>query len=272
MTATAAAPTRLRAEHERFGSRAWARALVTERGDLAPSGRHRRIEVDETAPPSEAQSETRRAGRHRILPCRVFLSTAIGSRELFPAGPFDEFRCAQRRVSGGHEVEFLTRLDPRDAASEAYRPFARFDLRGPGQPLPRLSRERAFWAELASRHGLRALPRPRLRSAALADGQIALAAGVTSGVFQRPGQAPAPYAEILDLLRATCAPAHWIAWLETAFPAAPSGAIVHRYYLDADLEAYLVRDHWRDGKTIRRAIAADDAPGLWIHTGATRAA
>lgn len=271
MTATAPAPTRLQAEHERFGSRAWARALVSERGELTPSGRHRRIDLDEGAPPSEARGETRRAGRHRILPCRVFLSTALDSRELFPAGPFDEFRCAQRQVRGQHEVEFLTRLDPHDAASEAYRPFARFDLRGPGEPLPRLSRERAFWAELASRHGLRALPRPRLRHADLADGQIALAAGVTSGVFQRPGQAPVAYAEILDLLRATCAPAHWIAWLETAFPAPPSGAIVHRYYLDADLEAYLVRDHWRDGKTLRRATAAEGAPGLWIHLRPTRA-
>ncbi len=262
----ATAPTRQsKAASDRFGSRAWARALVTDRGQVTPSGRHTRVEVCEGPADAAARADARRAGRHRLLPCQVFLATGAGSRPLFPAGPFDEFRCAQRQVRPAHELEFLTRLDARDQGTEDYRPFAKFDLRRGGEPLPRLSRVRPFWEQLAARHGLRAIPRPRLREAALREGLITLAPGVSSGVFRRPGQQALPYAEVLDLLRATCSPIEWIAWLETAFPAPPEGTILHRYYLDADLTVHLVRHHWREGKSLRRAQPTADAPGLWLY-------
>jgi hypothetical protein len=254
-----------KAEEERFGSRAWARKLAERAGPATPSARLRHIDAGLATAAPQMRQESRRAGRHRILPCQLWLALGAGSLELFPAGPFDEFRCSQRQVRSRHSFEYLTYLAANEVASEGYRPFARFDLRGAPTPLPRLSRALGFWKRLHADYGVRAIPRPRLTQGGRREGRVQIAAGLGSGVFRRPGQPGLPYAALLDMLRELCTGPEWIAWLESAFPAPAPGEVWHRYYLDADLQAYLVRDEGARGKRLLKATLSAERPGLLVY-------
>ena len=59
-----------------------------------------------------------------------------------------------------------------------------------------------------------------------------------------------------------------IAWMELTFQDAPSaGEIVHRYYLDEQKQAWMVRHHWSEGKTLYRAETNDEALAYCLASG-----
>jgi hypothetical protein len=247
---------------QRFGSRAWARKLMEARGEVCPSGRHPRLERREGAVVTASVGATAEAGRRRLLPFELRLATATGSTLLFGAGPFDELRCFQRRVTGRHSVEYLTCLEPRDFGSEGYEPFGRIDL-SESMPLAPLRRQQRLWLELRSR-GIRTLPSARIRGQrrdvegnhrqGVINLEPRLDAGSGSykrgsGSFKRGSQPLLSGEEVSEiLLNATGL--ERVAWLEEGFRSATApGEALHRYYLDRNLTLYLVRQTGMD-KTI----------------------
>lgn len=255
-------------EVKRFGSRAYARQLLEARGQVSSSGAFERLVERHEAPVSQVEAPSE--GRRRILPFELFLSNAHGSRQLFGCGPFDELRCFQRWVTTRHQVEYLRWLTPNDSGSEGFRPFGCFRL-DQARPLPDLRKARRFWAALRE-HDVSVVPQARVRgrrtdAAGLPrEGLLTIDPAMASGVYTRHDQRDLDAAEVGRLLRGVPTSVERIAWLEEAFrKPAPVGVVLHRYYLDAELNAWLVR-HDRDGKRLIPLNASDTPPpGLWIY-------
>lgn len=218
----------------------------------------------------------RRVDRGRLLPFDVFLNRGNGSVRLFAAGPFDELSFFQRRdVVERHELEYLTYRDPRHAGRERYEAYGVFNLktRSP-RPLPNLAVAAEFWRALRA-HGLSAVPGAKVAvrqrfsvfhpEQSPDAGRNRVSVDVCRGVFERDGQRALPHAELLEIMRNDVEPAYRIAWLEGAMSRPREGEIMHRYYLDAGLRAYLVRDHWKTGRTFYTLQQSGDGRGLLIY-------
>ncbi|MGE0708010.1 MAG: hypothetical protein AB7N76_14945 [Planctomycetota bacterium] len=259
-------------ESRRFGSRAFARRLVEDSGRAAPSGRHTRSIERAEAPVMVAPAA--RVSRRRLLPFEVLLTGAGGTQPLFRPGPFDELRCFQRRVEGTqrHELEFLTWLAPQDRGSEGYRAFGVLRL-DEAEPLVDLRRQQSFWLRLRAERGLRTLPQarvegPRREPGGLPrEGLLRILPALGSGGYRRDGQPDLEPRDVLEIVRARASGLERVAWMEEAFRApSPAGMALHRYYLDADLTAYLVRQEGMQ-KTICALVPSDEARarGLLIY-------
>lgn len=254
-------------ESRRFGSRAYARELLSQSGQLERSDvferRVLRAEGRVEAPPTVAQ------GRRRLLPFEVLLASGGASMQLFAPGPFDELRCYQRRVATAHRVEYLTWLNPHDVGTEGYRSLGSFRLAA-AEALPVLGRE--FWRRLRAACGARALPSARVRGRRVGadglprEGTLGITPAMSSGAFQREGQPDLAADEVQAALRAVPTSRERIAWLESAFRrAAPDGVVLHRYYLDAEANAWLVRQEGSARVLVAMAKSAEAVPGLWIY-------
>lgn len=230
---------------------------------LAASGSHTR-----------PLTESRKVRRGRLLPFDVFLCQGFQSVCVFRKGPFDEFTFFQRSdVPTHHDVEYLTRLAPRDDGKERYAAYGVIRLRE-AEPLPRLHQLKPLWQVLRQRLGIDRIPSAKVylrRSSAYAPagdptrGVNRIRATLGSGVFQRQGARQVHFSEVLDVLRDELHGAERVAWIETAFPDAPE-TLTHRYYLDTDLGVFLVRHHPTEGKQLFRAqLSAARGDGLLIY-------
>lgn len=218
---------------------------MEKRGEVCPSGRHPRLQRREGAVVTASVGATAEAERRRLLPFELRLASAMGSLLLFKAGPFDEFRCFQRRVTGRHSVEYLTCLEPRDFGSEGYEPYGRLDLADSMELAP-LRRQQSLWLKLRAR-GIRTLPQPRLRGPRTGqdgkarEGLLRLEPRLESGSYQRGSQDSLSGEEVREILQAASG-LERVAWLEEGFRTpVPAGEALHRYYLDSDMTVYLVR-------------------------------
>lgn len=216
---------------------------------------------------------TRGVRRHeaRRLPFELHLCMAAGSVRVAPSGPIDDLAVFQRTtVSAYHDVEYLVRLDPKDAGTERYEAFGLFRLReSEASPLADLRDLTHVWEGLARDLELSALPRcrPLLRDAGrperAEEGASWLRVVAGGRPFQTVKGRRVTLAEVIDWLRAELAPAEKIAWLEEAFTTEPEpGQIVHRYYLDGRRKAWLVRHHWAKGKLLFAARTSAEAKRL----------
>jgi hypothetical protein len=205
--------------------------------------------------------------RRRTMPCQLYLTMGWNSVPLFPSGGVDCFSFFQRGgVSASHEVEYLARLDEADQGSEEYQPYGLFRLQAnQAEALPNLETRGDLWERLTSRYGLSGLPSAQ----ALASHTFTTfdprysepLAGVNRIDPPTSAKAYIParrrhysYAEVLEILRAELDSPERIAWMELTFPDPPAlGEIVHRYYLDEQKQAWLVRHHWAQGKQLFRA-------------------
>jgi hypothetical protein len=233
-------------ESRRFGSRAFARKLLENRGQTAPSGRHKRgiQRVEATVvvgPPA-------RVGRRRLLPFGMFLTGAQGTTPLYAPGPFDELRCVQRRVEGrAHDLEFVTWQPPQDQGSEEFRAFGCFRL-DEAEDLVDLRRQQGFWLRMRAERSVRTLPQARVRGRRKAhdglprEGVLQIEPAMCSGVYTRSRQPDLESVDVVEIMRTRASGLERVAWMEEAFrSAAPEGIALHRYYLDRDLSLYLVR-------------------------------
>ncbi|MEZ6184027.1 MAG: hypothetical protein R3F62_03335 [Planctomycetota bacterium] len=219
-----------------------------------------------------ASRESRRVRPGRLLPYDVFLCQGTQSLRVFAKGPLDEFTFFQRRdVPQAHQVEYLTRLEPRDDGKERFTAYGMIRL-GEALPFPALDRLRPLWSALRERLGLDWLPsaRPYLRSSGAhsphqpGGGVNRIRATPGSGSFQHQGS-EVHFCDVLDVLRDTLSGAERVAWVETAFAQAPA-TLTHRYYLDSDLGVFLVRHHPSEGKRLFSAtISAQRERGLLVY-------
>lgn len=213
-------------------------------------------------PPRPLPVVERHVGRRRTLRCALFLTTGPASVPLFAPGPIDEFQFFQRlAISPDHDVEFVTRLDAADAGTENYRAYGIFHLKGPWRRIPELRRDRALAKRLEHKYGLDRLP----HAAKMAPPSFV--AGLNR---LRPPATPKPlrkvrgrcyyFTDLLEILRSELTGPQKIAWIEEALPPPPPHSpIVHRYYLDAKKQAYLVRDHRGAGKRLYVARTSEEA-------------
>lgn len=228
-----------------------AAAVLAESGRLAraASGEWRRSEPDDVAACLESGRANRDLGRSRLLPFDILLAGGAGALRLFHAGPFDELCFFQRVVTGPrHDLEWLLRLEPRDAGSEAFAPFGVVRL-GPGSgrplsPVCRLDR-------VAQAYGFAAFPTAR----SITGGRTTAydpARGVEADGRNRLRPTPAQ-AAMLDALRRGLDGPDLVAWLETAFADRTEGPVLHRYYLSSDLRTFVVRDDPATGRRLHEA-------------------
>jgi len=215
--------------------------------------------------------------RRKRLPFELFLASGTQSIRLFPTGPIDPLAFFQRfHVANHHELEFLTSLDPYDALSEDFHGFGLFKLRArESYPLPRPGEADAFFNGLARKHGLVSLPKARTLIRSRTRGGLNCPRPPNSGrIYQTVGRRRFTYSDALAILRSELTGPQAIAWIEEAFVETPShGQIIHRYYLDRERQAYLVRHHWRDGKTLYMAETSEEALRLCeLASGAFRRA
>ncbi|MBX3470286.1 MAG: hypothetical protein KF878_25750 [Planctomycetes bacterium] len=237
-----------------------AAAALSESGRLArardlpppPTTRARACERQEKIESGRLQ---RGCGRRRLLPFDLVLTQAQGALPLFRAGPFDELRLFQRRVTSTHDTEWVQRAAPGDLRRERFEPFAVFRLRaGRGEPVPALGADPRLVGHLRQALGTAGVLAPR-RWLHDAPGEQRLG---------RPGASPGEDARTLDAARGLLDDRQRIAWLESAFSTPPAdGAAVHRYYLGGALTAYVVR-HDAAGKRLFVAEAAAAARGLGL--------
>lgn len=230
-----------------------AAAVLAESGRLAraASGEWRRPDPDDVAACLESGRARRDVSRSRLLPFDLLLAGGAGALRLFHAGPFDELRFFQRVVTGPrHDLEWLLRLEPRDAGSESFAPFGVVRL-GPasGRPLPDL-RGRGL-ERVAQAYGFAALPTAR----SITGGRTTAfdpARGIEAEGRNQLRPAPAQ-ATMLDALRRGLDGPDLVAWLETAFADRTEGPVLHRYYLSSDLRAFVVRDDPATGRRLHEA-------------------
>lgn len=212
-------------------------------------------------------AEPRSGRRLDRLEYALYLSTAAESIELFPAGTLDVYGFYQRRhASLHHEFEYVC-ARPEGAGEDELLAYAVFKLSEEEQ-LPFVDLN-SIDAKLKRDYGSFVhLPRARELFAHqygedLNDGdppngpnRVAIPPAHT----QEPGRMSV--AEVLCVLRADLEPHELVSWLEAAFrQRPPQGKVEHRYYLDANARVYLVRDHWRQGKTLYRAETSPEALG-----------
>lgn len=246
-------------EAKRFGSRAFARSHLAERGSLAGSGRGRRVESVER----EAKGLQSRLLhlRRRLLPFELLLSGGNASEVIFRPGPFSELRCYERVVTTRHDVEYFTFLVPHDRGSEGYQAFGSLRLSA-SKPLRDLQLAEGLWGRLA-REGVHTLPFPRV-SGARGGGLLRVLPDMEES-FAREGQPTLSLVQVTRLLLEAASGLERVTWCEAAFSQV-AATPVHRYYLDTDLRLFLIR---HEGIQKRVAIlepsAAARSRGLLIH-------
>jgi len=198
------------------------------------------------------------------LPCDVLLTVGWGSIPLFEAGDVDAFSFFQRAgVSPRADVEFLTRLDPEDFGTENYKAFGLVRLRERyAEPVPSLASLTGFWRSVKRRYGIDTVPRARalvgeFSSYDRAQGSTGvnrIQAQHPERVFARANGRRFTLGEMLEILRCELTDEQKITWIEGDFQTPPPACeIVHRYYMTTDRQPYVVRHHWRDGKSLFRA-------------------
>lgn len=226
---------------------------------------------------SAEPSPSRRLAR---VPYSLHLTTATGVVDLFPAGALDVLAFYQRHhCSIGHEVEYVAcRPTP-----EALLPPSRLPP-GPGGPddllayaVFRLNEdEETAWSDLNAIEArlqkdygsFFKLPRAR----PLLEHQYGTDLNDEDPPEGRnrvviPAKRDAPKgslstSEAVLILCADLSGPELISWLEAAFrQRPPQGEVEHRYYLDAAAQLFLVRDHFREGKTLYQAETTPEALG-----------
>jgi hypothetical protein len=173
-----------------------------------------------------------------LLPFELYTNLGTRSVKMFDVGQIDEFRFFMRQhVSEELEVEFVTRLEEQDVGTENYKPYVLFKTSGEGLPLLDMKGEDEFWA------GLNAL-RPTN----------------PAKEFKKVGDRVYTMADMHRILSSDMRLPQKISWVEEAFTdPLPEGEIVHRYYLDVTKQPFLVRHHWKDGKTLFAAETDEKA-------------
>lgn len=262
-------------ESERFGSRAYARALLAQRGALAgkprrigkESDRHRRVESVEARANKGLQNRLLDL-RRRLLPFELRLQSGGSSAVVFRPGPYSETRCFERRVEGRHEVEYFSFLVPHDRGSEGYQPFGALRLTSL-TPLADLELCEGLRQRLA-REGVHTLPSPRV-SGARGGGLLRVLPDMDE-VFVREGQPPLDLTQVTRLLLEAMDGIQRVKWFESGFSEiAP--VPVHRYYLDTDLHLYLVRHEGLEKRVaVLEPSRAAASRGLLIHARRKRLA
>lgn len=275
-------------EVERFGSRAYARALVDR--PAAPrrlgkeSDRLRRIRESDRLPASGESERHKRVEavegrgkglqhrlldlRRRLLPFELRLQSGGASQVLFQPGPYSETRCYERQVEGRHEVEYFSFLVPHDRDSEGYQPFGALRLTS-AEPLADLQLCGALRKRLA-REGVHTLPSPRV-SGARGGGLLRVLPDMGES-FSLPGQPSLSLTQVTRLLLEAMSGLQRVKWFESAFcEIAP--VPVHRYYLDTDLNLYLIRHEGMEKRiAVLEPSAAAASRGLLIHARRKRLA
>ncbi|MBL4846469.1 MAG: hypothetical protein JKY65_13155 [Planctomycetes bacterium] len=235
-----------------------------------------------------------RAGRRLdTLPYALHLTTATDSIELFPPGPLDVLRFFQRHhCSVAHEVEYVACRPTEDALLAPAPPPDPEHCEACGQVLPKAedadagllayavfrlnAAQETPWAdlnEIESRlqrdyGSFFSLPRARplfefqygedLNDEDPPEGRNRVV--IPESEVAPKGEMSS--AEAICALRADLTGPELISWLESAFrQRPPEGGVEHRYYLDSAAQVYLVRDHFRDGKTLYKAETAPAALG-----------
>jgi hypothetical protein len=204
----------------------------------------------------------RHLSRRRTLRCDLLLTTGPGSLPLFAAGPIEEFQFFQRfGISADHDVEFVTRLDAEDAGTENFRAYGIFHLRGPWRPIPEPRRDRALSRRLEQKYGLERLPHAsKMAPPSFAAGLNRLTPPAVLKPLRKVRGRCFYFTDLLEILRLELSGPQKVAWIEEALPPPPPWSpIVHRYYLDARKQAYLVRDHRGVGKRLYSARTSDEA-------------
>jgi hypothetical protein len=225
-------------------------------------------------------AEPRSNRRLTKIPYSLHLTTATGIIDLFPAGPLDVLTFYQRHhCSLGHEVEYVAcRPTP-----EALLPPSRLPP-GPGGPDDLLAyavfkldeNEETPWSDLnviedrlqRDYGSFFQLPRARpllehqygedLNDEDPPEGHNRVVV---------PSDSSAPKGSLstraaLSIMCGELSGPELISWLEAAFrQRPPEGEVEHRYYVDATAQLYLVRDHFREGKTLYHAETAPEALG-----------
>jgi hypothetical protein len=258
-----------RMESERFGSRAYARALLAERGALAQSDRQRRIgkESDRHRRVEAVEREAKGLQsrlldlRRRLLPFELLLQSGGSSEVIFQPGPYSETRCYERVVAGRHDVEYFSFLVPHDRDSEGYQPFGALRLQS-ATPLADLELCGELRKRLA-REGVHTLPSPRI-SGTRGGGLLRVLPDMGE-TFAAPGQPILSLTQVTRLLLEAATGIQRVKWFESAFTEVPA-VPVHRYYLDTDLHLYLVRHEGMEKRfTILEPSKAAASRGLLIH-------
>ena len=218
--------------------------------------------------------------RLATLPYSLHLTTATGVVDLFPAGPLDVLAFYQRHhCSLGHEVEYIacqptpqallppSRLPPGPGAEDGLLAYAVFKLS---------EEEETPWSDLNAIEGrlqrdygsFFQLPRAR----PLLEHQYGEdlndedpPRGHNRVVIPQGSDGPKGSLSTREALSIMCSELsgpELISWLEAAFrQRPPQGEVEHRYYVAATGHLYLVRDHYREGKTLYRAETAPEALG-----------
>lgn len=205
----------------------------------------------------------------RLLSFDLSLLTGANTLTLFPRGTFDEYTFFQRQVDGDHELEYVTCLD--QVHGEAGRSYGLFKLNGSSEPLLRLSQQRDLWDRINEQCRLHQLPDART-VITKATKSYDPWAGAHSGrntvtpprgdLYRFEGQRSITYTRALEILREYCRPRQLIAWIESGIPNAQPRAILHRYYLDAHQNVYLVRHHNRTRRLFIPRRCADPTDDL----------
>ena len=204
----------------------------------------------------------RSLSRRRTLRCELFLTLGPASLRLFEAGPVEEFQFFQRfGIAPDHEVEFVTRLDAADRGTENFRAYGIFVLKGPFRRLPDLRCDRGLARRLAHKYGLERLPQAsKMAPATFVPGTNRLRPLADARPLKRKNGRSWFFSDLLEILRRELTGPQRIAWIEEALPPPPPHSpIVHRYYIDGEKQAYLVRDHRGVGKKLYVARTSDEA-------------
>lgn len=208
-----------------------------------------------------------------LLPFELYTNLGTRSVKMFDVGQIDEFRFFMRKgVSEDLEVEFVTRLEEQNVGTENYQPYVLFKVNGEGLPLLDLAKEDDFWEALEQSYGLDAIPRVRdvYQGAWNAydpkqgdDPKSGLNQVVsTNGAkeFKKVGDHTFSMEDMHLILSSDMRLPQKISWIEQGFSEPlPEGEIVHRYYLDVTKQLFLVRHHWKDGKTLYAAETDEKA-------------
>jgi hypothetical protein len=200
--------------------------------------------------------------RRRTLRCDLLLTLGPASIPIFPRGPIEEFQFFQRfGIAPDHEVEFMTRLDADDADTENYGAYGIFALKGPHRRLPDLRRDRGLARRLEHKYGLGRLPHAaKMAPPSFGPGLNRLRPPTSTKPLRKANGRSWFFSDLLEILRIELTGPQKIAWIEEAIPPPPPHSpIVHRYYLDGNKQAYLVRDHRGVGKRLYVARTSEQA-------------
>lgn len=224
-------------------------------GSFLVSASLRRVYEPEVAPPRMAPpppppsavfsghlSEPPPPTATRLLPFDLRLLMGADSLTLFPRGSFDELTFFQRAVAGHHELEYVTCLD--EADGETVRGYGLFKLKKESEPLLDLSQQGELWERLNAKHRIVRLPDARtIMTRAPVTGRNRVIPPRDS--YRAKGQRPLTFLRVLQVMRQVCRPRQLIAWIERGIPDPRPGVVLHRYYLDARTNVYLVRHERR---------------------------